>query len=248
MSENKNPHANHKKRMRQRFIADPNFNGFAEHEIVELLLSYSIVRKNTNNLAHELCDRFGNLSGILGADTEDIIKIKGLNINTANFLKIQRKLIEYYAHQKRSEPVPVEKRADEALNKIRDAYPDFNSERMYMITIDSRGTMKNPRLVLDSAAGDTLIEIETVVETAVRENAKYVFLAHNHVHGILTPSQEDIEFMTALKSALKVMDVTLVEHYIINETECCSVSDKIPEEDVWERIRKIKEEDKKNKR
>ena len=48
-----NPHAGHRERMRQRF-QDTGLDGFAEHEILEMLLFYVVRRENTNTLAHKL--------------------------------------------------------------------------------------------------------------------------------------------------------------------------------------------------
>ena len=64
MSENL--HAKHRKRMRKRFM-ETNAEGFSDHELLELLLFYCVPRKNTNDIAHRLLNRFGNFEGIFSA-------------------------------------------------------------------------------------------------------------------------------------------------------------------------------------
>ena len=64
-------HAGHRERLRKRY-AENGFAGFAEHEILELLLTFAIPRINTNPQAHRLIERFGSLTGVLEADQKDL--------------------------------------------------------------------------------------------------------------------------------------------------------------------------------
>lgn len=50
---NTNIHRDHRVREREKFLAN-GFDGLALHNIIELILFYSIPRKNVNELAHEL--------------------------------------------------------------------------------------------------------------------------------------------------------------------------------------------------
>ena len=61
---NANVHDGHRERMRLRFRETGSFDGFSEHEIIEMLLFYTHPRRNTNEIAHELIDRFGSIAGI----------------------------------------------------------------------------------------------------------------------------------------------------------------------------------------
>lgn len=59
-------HEGHRKRLRER-AAQTGLEGFQPHEVLELLLSETIPRKDVNPLAHALIDRFGSFSGVLNA-------------------------------------------------------------------------------------------------------------------------------------------------------------------------------------
>lgn len=213
----KNPHQNHKKRMRERFIACNDFSGFAEHEIIELLLNFSIVRKNTNNIAHELCDTFGSLDGILNADFDDLMKIKGISECTATFLKMQYSLLRYYNVQKAKPLRSVEEQSKDMLNRLMPIFSKLDKEHMYMITADSRGNIRKERNLATGSASSVSVAARTIVEAAVKDSAVYVFLAHNHPNGYIYPSQDDINFTFNTKYALKMIDIDLVEHYIIGD-------------------------------
>ena len=64
-------HEKHRKRLNERFVKTHG-KGFADHELLELLLFYAIPRKNTNNMAHELCERFGTIDKIAEASIDEL--------------------------------------------------------------------------------------------------------------------------------------------------------------------------------
>ena len=66
-------HAGHRQRMRERFLTG-GLEGFADHEVLELMLFYAIPQRNVNPLAHRLLDRFGTLHAVLEAPVEELMK------------------------------------------------------------------------------------------------------------------------------------------------------------------------------
>ena len=78
-------HDGHRKRLRER-AARTGLEGFQPHEVLELLLSETIPRKDVNPLAHALIDRFGSFSGVLNAGREELMQVPGVG---------ERKLRQY---------------------------------------------------------------------------------------------------------------------------------------------------------
>ena len=71
-------HAGHRNRLRLRFKKE-GLNGFAPHEVLELLLTYAIPRVDTNPIAHALIHRFGSLHGVLEAMNQKLEELKALS-------------------------------------------------------------------------------------------------------------------------------------------------------------------------
>ncbi|MBE6541226.1 MAG: hypothetical protein E7672_02135 [Ruminococcaceae bacterium] len=80
-----NLHAGHRSRMRKRFETD-GFDSFSDHECLEMLLFNTMKRVNTNEIAHELIDKFGSISAVLNASDEELIKVDGIGDVTSKYL------------------------------------------------------------------------------------------------------------------------------------------------------------------
>lgn len=84
-------HKGHRERMRKRFITE-GAKGFADHELLELLLYYAVPRGDVNPLAHKMLAEFGTLSMLLSSDPADISRRCGVKESTAVLLVLQSAL------------------------------------------------------------------------------------------------------------------------------------------------------------
>lgn len=80
-------HKGHRHRLKRKYKESLGEN-FDIHELVELLLFYSIPRKNTNEIAHRLIERFGTLERMAEAPIDELKLVDGVGDNTAILLKI----------------------------------------------------------------------------------------------------------------------------------------------------------------
>ncbi len=71
-------------------------DSFQEHEVLEYLLFYAIPYRDTNDLAHRLLQRFGNLAGVFGASYEDLLIVSGMGPNAAMLLSSIPQVTRYY--------------------------------------------------------------------------------------------------------------------------------------------------------
>ena len=94
-----NLHEGHRKRMKERFIKS-GLDDFAPHNILELLLFYSIPRGDTNPVAHRLIDTFGSLSGVFDATPEELAKVDGVGENSAILISMIPQIARKYLEDK----------------------------------------------------------------------------------------------------------------------------------------------------
>lgn len=89
-----NLNAGHRERMRQRYIKS-GLDGFQPHEVLELLLFYSMPRCDTNKIAHELINHFHTLAGVMNADIKELCSVKGVGEQTALFLNLLPEVLKH---------------------------------------------------------------------------------------------------------------------------------------------------------
>ena len=94
-----NPHKDHRSRLRCRFLSE-GLSSIPDHNILELLLFFAIPRKDTNEIAHSLIDKFGSLSGVFDADYNLLINTEGIGENAATLIKLIPSLARAYLMDK----------------------------------------------------------------------------------------------------------------------------------------------------
>ena len=85
-------HNGHRERLKNRFIEHGLVN-FNELNALELLLFYAIPRKDTNELAHALLDRFETLSGVFEASFQELTEVPGIGENAATLILLIPQII-----------------------------------------------------------------------------------------------------------------------------------------------------------
>ena len=92
-------HDEHRKRLRERFIKE-GIDSFEAHQILELMMFYTIPRKDTNETAHLLLDKFGTFANVLDAPVKELMEVKGVGENTALFLNMIPQIMRRYENSK----------------------------------------------------------------------------------------------------------------------------------------------------
>ena len=210
-------HEGHRQRLKNRFLND-GLSGFEKHNILELLLFYSIPQKDTNDIAHELLKTFGSLKGVFEADFSELMKIKGIKENSATLLK----LIPEVARQYMLEEVDSERVFDtaEKIGKyfIRKYIGEVN-EVVYMMLLDNGYNLLNVVRLHEGSVNSSSISPRQIMTEIIRTNASMVVMAHNHPNGAPVPSMEDMNTTYSLKSTLSTYDVKLIEHILVAGNE-----------------------------
>ena len=94
MTEKNNIHKSHRERIRDK--AELGFLPFADHELFEMLLFYSIPRGDTNELGHLLIERFGSFNAVLEASVDELQQVKGIGLNSALQIKLIAEMMRRY--------------------------------------------------------------------------------------------------------------------------------------------------------
>lgn len=216
-----NLHNGHRQRLRGRYRRE-GLDGFADHEVLELLLFYAIPYQDTNPLAHRLLERFGSLAGVLDAPEEELLKVKGIGENAALLLKI---LPDIYRRYQISQQKDVQLIAGEndAAAYLQSRFIGKKQECVLLMLLNSRHQVLFCDEVSEGTATTANIYVRRIVQKAVRYDAVFAFLAHNHPSGEILPSVQDLEATQLIAQALKNVNVQLVDHFIISQKDYLSL-------------------------
>lgn len=215
-------HSGHRSRMREKYRKN-GFDAFAPHEILELMLYYAIPYRNTNDIAKLLIDRFGSLSGVLDAPVDALIEA-GLTENQAVYLKLFPDITRlYYSAKYSADDGPLD--FDSLPQYITPKFIGLGSrERVLLILADAKGREVFCGFISEGSFEELQLSVRRIVRLAMNYGANYAVLAHNHPSGVALPSPEDCKATSALKKALALVDINLIDHFIVANDECISMS------------------------
>lgn len=219
--DNQEIHAGHRERIRQRF-REQGLSGFAEHEVLELLLTFAIARRDVNPLAHELLAQFGSLSAVLEATEEELLRVKGVGENTAALLSLMPELFGRYQRSALGEK-PMVSSIAQAQDYCKSLFFGAREEKVYVLCLDRQSRVIHPALLRRGTLDEVTIYPREVVEMVIRYRASSVLLTHNHPGGMVYPSQADYTVTTQVAQALGPIGVQLVDHLILADTEVYSM-------------------------
>lgn len=206
-------HDGHRKRMRERFRAN-GLNGFAEHEVVELILFYGRARGNVNDTAHALVDTFGSLPGVLEATPEQLMAVDGIGEESATLLSLILPLFRRYSDEINQERTKLTGRQP-TMAYCRTMMAGYRQEQFYVICLTADGSIICNRKVTEGTLTSVTAYPRLVLEAALNSNAHSVVLCHNHPGGVAMPSDDDICTTRYLQQLLEGVGIIVLDHIIV---------------------------------
>lgn len=215
-------HNGHRERMRER-IARAGAGSLADHELLEMLLYYIQPRRDTNETAHELIEECGSLSAVLEAPEDRLCRVPYIKESAALYLQLLGELSRRYASSKlQHKELPMQGRYDTEEKLVSLIFPRFLgrcTEQMYAFFFDSAMHALDIFCVAEGSVNSVSLTLRRITERAYQRNAAFVVLAHNHPGGVARPSEEDLALTQDMQTALRLVGVPLIEHFVFTEKE-----------------------------
>ncbi len=210
----------HRERLRARLELSPE--SLADYEILEMLLGYALLRRDTKPIAKEMMVRFSSLHGVLSARPEELRAIPGVGNGILAFLNLLREFMARYAESpvRRREilstPETVAEMARQRLGKI-------SHEEIWVAYVDTKNRLISWERASKGTLDSTILYPRDIVERALILKAAGFILVHNHPGGDPAPSGADIELTKRLLHAAQSLLIRFVDHVIVTDSSSCSL-------------------------
>lgn len=207
-------HEGHRKRHKDRYLKE-GLESFGDHEVLELLLYYCIPRKDTNEVAYRLLERFGSLNAVFDADPADLQVVEGIGEHSAVLISMIPRIArrcELAAIGDRPQLDSTAKAGAYAMALLK----GVPVERFYLICLDSQCRVTHAVLLQEGTINQAAVYPRMVAETALRHRANSLIIAHNHPGGALKPSNSDIRVTRAVMDAVKPLGIDVLDHIIVS--------------------------------
>ena len=207
-----NPHKGHRKRLREQFLKN-GLESMQPHQVLELLLFFSIPQADTNVYAHNLLDRFGSIAGVFNAGFDELQTVNGIGENSATLIKLIPQLYARYATSA-FEGIKLKSSQDMCRFFIAQFYGVTIEETRLVCLDDMMNIVLNSKLS-SGDPGSVACSPRKIVETVIKSGCNQCILSHNHPKSSCEPSKEDYSVTMNLQRLLREIGITLIDHVVV---------------------------------
>ena len=215
-------HDGHRQRMRNRFQKEGLAN-FEPHEVLELLLYFSIPRSDTNEIAHNLIKRYKTVGRVLQASEKELQSFGGIGENTTFFLSLLNEA-NRYINAERTKDTEMLYTVEDYGSYLLNLFKGVARETVYLLCLDAKSAVLGHYEICEGSVTSVNLPVREIVNIALNANAASVILAHNHPGGFAIPSHEDEQATQHLANVLRGIDVILADHIIFSENDYISMA------------------------
>lgn len=197
----------------------------SDAELVAIFLRTGVTGKSAVDLARDMLAQFGSLSALCGADQKIFCSIHGLG--QAKYVQLQAilEMAQRALGEKLKQGVALD-----TSKAVRDYLRLRLHHRPHEVFVGVFLDAQHRVLAVDDLFSGTLMQTSVypreVVKRALHHNAAAVIFAHNHPSGVAEPSRADEMLTASLKRALALVDVNVLDHFIVGADSTMSFAEK----------------------
>ena len=197
----------------------------SDAELLAIFLRVGVTGKSAVDLARDLLKKFGSLNGIFAATENELSQVHG--IGSSKYVQLQaifemsrRALNE----QLQSRDVLASPQAvrDYLVLKL----GNLTKEVFLALFLDTQNRLIASEEMFSGSLKSTSVYPREVIKRALHHNAAAIIFAHNHPTGIAQQSQADELLTKQLKQALDLVDVEVLDHFIVAGNNTLSFSER----------------------
>ncbi len=197
----------------------------SDAELLAIFLRTGVTGQSAVDLARSIQHYFGGIRPLLNANLQEFTAHPGLG--PAKFAQLQavlelsrRHLLESLGDR------PIFESASSVRSYLQSELRDSERELFQVLFLDGRHHLICSELLFLGSINSATVHCREVVKRSLKLNAAAVIVAHNHPSGVADPSQADLNLTKRLKSALDLVEVRLLDHFVIGDGPALSMAEK----------------------
>jgi DNA repair protein RadC len=200
-------------------------SSLSDAELLAIFLRTGVAGKSAVDLARELLVRFGSLTQLFAASEKEFCELHGMG--GAKYVQLQAVL------EMSRRALKEDMQSGNVLNSPR-AVREYlqlslrarHQEVFVALFLDAQHRVIASEELFQGTLTQTSVYPREVVKRALYHNAAAIIFAHNHPSGVAEPSQSDQVLTDALMQALQLVDVRVIDHFIVAGASCLSFAEK----------------------
>lgn len=221
MTKKKDHRHGHRSRLRERLV-NAGRKAFADYELLELLLTYAIPRKDTKPTAKSLLKRFGSFAAVLAQPRERLLEVEGIGPQTSTFLFAIREFIVRYLEQEVEYAKSISSPEDIA-EFVRIHLGAAPRECLMILYLNDANRLSYHFTVTEGTVDRAPFYPREILKTAFLRDATGLIMVHNHPSGDPVPSENDHKITQRLEKLAAEFDIKVHDHLIVTPHKAFSL-------------------------
>jgi len=211
-------------RPREKLMRQGRHN-LTDAELLAILLGSGNKHENAVELAKRILSVAGNsLHRLAQWDIEHFTRFEGVGeakaITVISALEIGRR--------RGSQEMPKRPKitsSKEAFNILQPLLMDLPFEEFWVLHLNRAHQVIAKEKISQGGISGTVADVRIILKSAIQKLSSAIIVAHNHPSGNLSPSNQDIQLTRKIKEACRLLDITLLDHLIVTNTDYFSFAD-----------------------
>ncbi len=207
-----NHNEGHRKRLRERFLLSPT--SVPDYEILEMILFWSVPRKDVKTIAKTLLKEFSSLSAVINAPSDKLLSIDGVTDTICANFKLLREIL-----RRKMQSGIINKNIlstwDDLIEYLQLTQGVLQTEQFRILFLNKKNILIADELQEFGTVDQTAVYPREIVKRALFHEASAIILVHNHPSGNPSPSKADLVMTKEIVAACKTLSIIVHDHVII---------------------------------
>ncbi|RZI57046.1 MAG: JAB domain-containing protein [Rubrivivax sp.] len=196
----------------------------SDAELLAILLRTGLPGSPVLSLARDVLDRYGGFRGLLRDPAPSLTEVKGLGPAKRSALLAVLEIARRTFRETLSDG-PVFESSEAVYDYLRLEFDDKRAECFAVMFLDTQHRLIALETLFYGTLSHTIVFPRDVVKQAVLMDAAAVILVHNHPSGRTVPSPQDVQLTRAMIESLALVDVKVLDHFIVGAGQPASMSE-----------------------